>query len=147
MLDYIQHLGSWNWFILAAILLLAELAAPGVFLIWLGIAAALTGLITLIADFGWQIDIVIFAILSVILVLLLRPRFKSRFDVTDQPNLNQRMFNYVGRTFTLATPIVDGRGRLTIDDTVWEIEGADAAAGQKVKVTGVDGTRLKVDPA
>ncbi len=140
-------LGSWNWVILAGLMLLVELAAPGIFFIWLALAAFVVGVIGFAVDLSWQVQLLIFAILSVIFVVVLRPRFQDRMHSSDQPNLNQRMLNYVGHSFQLAYPIVNGRGRLSIDDTLWEVEGPDSAAGQKVRVTGVDGTRLTVEAA
>ena len=60
---------------------------------------------------------------------------------------SQRGTQYIGRVFTLAEPIADGRGRLHVDDTMWKIEGDDVPAGTQVRVTGVDGVVLKVEPA
>jgi hypothetical protein len=147
MFQSLAALGFWSWLILAGLLLLAELAAPGVFFLWLGIAAACVGAVAFLVDLSWRMEVLLFAALSVGFVAVLRPRFRSKLTDTAEPNLNQRMFNYVGQTYSLASPISNGRGRLTIDDTVWEIEGPDMEAGQRVKVTGVDGTRLKVKPA
>ena len=48
--------------------------------------------------------------------------------------------------FTLDGAIVDGRGRLKIDDTVWLIAGPDLPAGTHVRVTGADNTLLRVEP-
>jgi membrane protein implicated in regulation of membrane protease activity len=64
----------------------------------------------------------------------------------DNPHLNRRQMGYVGRTFTLKEPIVDGRGKLTIEDTVWEVEGPDIPAGTRIKVTAVSGMSLIVAP-
>ena len=65
--------------------------------------------------------------------------------ISDQPNLNRRGQQYVGRTFTLDEPIVNGLGKIHVDDSTWKIEGNDCPAGTKVKVTGVDGVILKVE--
>jgi membrane protein implicated in regulation of membrane protease activity len=47
----------------------------------------------------------------------------------------------------LADPIVEGRGRVRIDDTVWQVHGPDAPAGSRIVVTGADGSILRVEPA
>jgi hypothetical protein len=143
--DLIFNNAPWNWLILAGILLLAELALPGIFLIWLALAAGLMWIVTIFVDLGWQMELVLFAILSVISVLALRPRFVGHDVISDQPHLNQRMFNYVGQSYVLAAPIVNGRGKLKIEDTMWEVEGPDSDAGQKVRVSGVNGMKLKVE--
>ncbi|MCA3573567.1 MAG: NfeD family protein, partial [Aestuariivirga sp.] len=72
--------------------------------------------------------------------------YKGRAMVPqDNPYLNRRQLGYVGRTFTLKEPIVDGRGKLAIEDTVWEIEGEDLPAGTRVKVTAVRNMGLMVE--
>lgn len=64
---------------------------------------------------------------------------------SDQPNLNRRGQQYIGRTFTLSEPIVNGLGKITVDDSTWKIHGKDCAEGTRVTVTGVDGVILKVE--
>ena len=141
----IPILGNWVWFVAAGILLLLELLSPGVFFIWLGVAAAATGVIDNIHDLPWQGELVVFAILSVIAVVAGRRFYKgAAMQPRDNPHLNRRQLGYVGRSFTLKQPIVDGRGKLTIEDTVWEIEGPDMAAGTRIKVTGVNDMMLVV---
>ena len=88
---------------------------------------------------------IVFAVLSVASVFVWR-RYRSRHpETSDHPILNQRGRNYVGRRFTLASPIVDGVGKLHVDDTSWKISGANLPAGSHVKVVGVEGTMLKVE--
>lgn len=140
-------LGHWAWWVAAGVLLLLELLSPGVFFIWLGIAAALTGLLDSIVDLPWEAEFLLFAALSVVAVLIGRRFYRGpAAEPEDNPFLNRRQLGYVGRRFTLQTPIVDGRGKLAIEGTIWEIEGSDAPAGSHVKVTAVHGMRLKVKP-
>ena len=138
-------LGDWVWFVAAGILLLLELLSPGVFFIWLGIAAALVGVVDNIHDLPWQGELVLFAVLAVISVVAGRRFYNGpAMEPKDNPHLNRRQMGYVGRSFTLKQPIVDGRGKLTIEDTVWEIEGPDMAAGTRIKVTAVNDMTLVV---
>jgi membrane protein implicated in regulation of membrane protease activity len=65
---------------------------------------------------------------------------------TDQPFLNQRSGSYVGRTVVLLEAIENGRGKVQIDDAIWQVEGEDAPAGSKVRITGVDGMLLRAEP-
>ncbi len=140
-------LGQWTWLVMAAMLLLLELLLPGVFLIWLAVAAALTGIADYLLDMPWQAELLLFALLSVIAVFSGRRYYKGPgMEPADNPYLNRRQMGYVGRTFTLREPIVDGRGKLAIEDTVWEIEGPDLAAGTRIKVTAVHGMSLIVAP-
>jgi membrane protein implicated in regulation of membrane protease activity len=147
MRDLFPFLGPWTWWIIAAVMLLLELAIPGVFFMWLAGAAAVLGIFTFLFPLAWQYEIAIFAILAVIFLLVLRPRFKGRLEKSDRPNLGQRMYDYVGRRYVLEEPIVDGRGRIRIEDTTWEILGPDRAKGEWITVTGVEGLRLRVEAA
>ena len=147
MNELVPFLGNWFWWVLACILLILELLAPGVFLIWLGFAAAAIGILELFVNMPWQFEIAIFGILSIILVLIARPWVIKRQNIdTDQPNLNRRMLDFVGRSFVLEKAIVNGRGSVRIDDTLWDVLGPDQKKGHWVTVTGVEGTRLKVEP-
>lgn len=147
MLTLIVSLGTWAWFIAGGLLLVLEVLAPGVFMLWLGLAALLVGLISLAVDWPWEAQFVAFAAFSVAAVPLWR-RLALRVDApTDQPFLHRRAQSLVGRAFTLEKPILDGSGTLAIDDSVWRITGPDLAAGSRVKVTRVDGTALRVESA
>jgi membrane protein implicated in regulation of membrane protease activity len=140
-------LGQWVWFVAAGVLLLLELMSPGVFFIWLAAAAAVLGVADILLDLPWQAELLLFAILSAVAVFAGRRFYKGPgMEPEDNPYLNRRQMGYVGRTFTLKEPIVDGRGKLAIEDTVWEIEGPDLGAGARVKVTAVSNMSLIVEP-
>ena len=147
ILSYLQSANHWGWWIFAVILVVLEIAIPGAVFLWMGIAAGVVGGIVFVAPtLSWQYQFLIFAILSVVSVLVARRYLRSRPIATDQPSLNRRGSQYIGRTFTLSEPIVDGRGRLHVDDTMWRIDGPDLETGTKVTVVGVDGVVLKVEP-
>lgn len=145
MRELVPFLGGWTWWVIAGLLLLIELTSPGVMFMWLGLAAAIIGVIDIFADLTWQIEVALFAVLSVLLVVFVRP--KVRFPQGEATNLNQRMYDYVGRAYVLSEAIINGRGKVRIDDTLWVVAGADRDKGEWVKVTGVEGTRLIVEPA
>lgn len=146
-MNFLANLGLWNWFIIGGALLVLEILLPGTFMLWLGLAAIATGVLALILPVGWQVQVVIFAILSVVSVLLGR-RFTPRVEPeSDKPFLNRRVDGFVGRVFVLDEPIVGGSGRVRIDDSVWRVTGPDCAAGTKVRVERVDGVLLIVVPA
>jgi inner membrane protein len=142
MLAELEALGDWGWFIAGGLLLILEILAPGVFMLWLGLAALIVGLISLFVDWPWQSQFVAFAALAVAAIPLWR-RIAMKVP-TDQPFLNRRAEAFVGRVFTLEKPIIDGAGTVGIGDTIWRIAGADTPAGSRVKVTRVDGATLHV---
>ena len=137
----------WHWWILAAIFAGIEILAPGVFFIWLGAAAALTGVIAfIIPSLGWELEALIFAVLAVVTVVYWRSRIRKSAGADDPAaRLNRRGDQMIGRTAVLSEPIQNGRGKARIDDTMWRVEGTDLPAGTQVKVTGVDGAILKVE--
>lgn len=144
------NLGPWSWWIIGIVLLAAELVAPGVFLIWIGAAAIVIGVLSLLlwdaAFWSWQLQFVLFALLAGAFVLAGR-RFYGRHETSDQPYLNRRGESLVGRTATLHEPIREGRGRIRLDDTWWPVMGPDLPAGTRVTVISADGRDLKVEAA
>ena len=141
----LTQLGAWDWFIAGGLLLVLEVLAPGAFMAWLGVAALVVGGISLYVDWTWQAQFIAFAVFSVAAVPLWQRLAVEVGAKTDQPFLNRRAEAFIGRTFTLEKPIVDGSGTIGIDDTVWRITGADIPAGSRVRVTRVDGTALHME--
>ena len=144
----IDNLGPWSWIILGLVLMGLELVAPGAFLLWLGLAAVLTGLVDWAFGLSWQAAALVFAVLSVGAVLIGRAVTRSR-DEEDagRPALNRRGASLVGHVFTLDSPIVGGSGRIRVDDSSWRIVGPDTPAGASVRVVRVEGATLVVEAA
>lgn len=141
-----ESLGFWNWWILAGVLLLVELLTGTFFFLWLGAAALAVGIIMLFADWSWQVQAAVFAAIALVLLAVSRI-FVRRGKDQSQPFLNRRAERHVGKVFTLREAIVDGRGRVQIDDTMWRVTGPDLAVNARVRVTGVEGTSLVVEEA
>jgi inner membrane protein len=143
MSDIALLYSPWSWFILAGLLLIGELLSPGVFLIWLAGAAALTGFVDIALGLSWQSEVIIFANFSAALVFVSWNWVKTqRAPKTDQPHLNLRHGAYVGRVFALEQAIINGTGKIKIEDALWDVDGPDLPAGAKVRITGVNGLRL-----
>ncbi len=135
----------WHWLIIATILLIAEVSAPGAFFLWMSISAAVVGIIALFSPgLGWQIELLIFAVLAVFSVILWRLYLKRNPVISDQLKLNRRGEQYVGRIVTLKEGIVNGHGKIKVDDSTWKIEGDDCPPGTRVQVVGVDNVILQV---
>lgn len=156
LLNLLGKLGAWNWVIFALLLLSLETVVPGVHFLWFGLAAFAIGVSVIAlgvlspeyADaFVWQLQLIAFALVSMVTVFFVR-RIASGNDVeaSDAPSLNVRAAQYIGRVTTVAVPIKDGRGKVKIGDSLWQAEGSDADVGARVRVTGVNGTVLVVEP-
>ena len=140
-------MGGWLWFVLAAVFLLIELTLPGVFMLWLGLAAILIGVISLTMVLSWQAQLIAFAVLSIACIPVWRYFARKVEGPVERPFLNRRADSYVGRVFTLEKPIVDGVGTIRIEDTVWRVSGPSLPAGSRVKVSAADGAELAVEAA
>jgi membrane protein implicated in regulation of membrane protease activity len=148
MTEWLENVVFWHWWILAGLLLILELTAPAFLFLWLGIAAAAVGLILLaFPSIGIETQLVLFAIASIVAVVAWRKYRESRPLTTDQPNLNRRGQQYIGRKFSLTAPIANGVGKVTVDDSTWKVKGPDLPAGSNVRVTGVEGTVFTVESA
>ena len=139
-------LGSYGWWVLALVLIAAELIAPGYFLLWIGLAAVVMGLIMLILPgLGFLVQAVIFAVLSILICFVywkyIRPATELR---DDQPLLNRKGARMIGRRVAVVEAIVNGRGKVKIGDSVWLAEGEDREVGTVVEVLSVSGTTLTV---
>jgi inner membrane protein len=148
MLDYFfTGLGAWAWIIIGLLLMGLELVVPGTFMIWLGLAAIATGIVAGIFDISWQTAMLVYAVLALAAVALGRwsTRKPGRREEHPEPELNRSDRALVGRSLRLETPIVDGVGRVRVDDSSWRVTGPDLPAGERVRVIGIDGTTLEVE--
>ncbi len=147
IVSYLSSLGIWNWFILAGVLLAIEVMVPGTFFLWLGLSAAAVGALSLGIDWGWQFQLVAFAVLALLSFVVWWRIGRPGGKAPDRPFLNRRTEGYVGRVFTLEKPIVGGNGTVKIDDSIWRVTGPDCPAGSRVKVARADAAMLMVEPA
>ncbi|MCH7943575.1 MAG: NfeD family protein [Proteobacteria bacterium] len=145
-MEFLQTIEFWHWWVAAVALIIVEALAPGAVFLWLGVSAGVVGAILLAAPgLSWEIQVMIFAVLSVGSVFGWRVYQKSHPTETDLPTLNRRGEQYIGRIITLDKAIVNRVGKVRLDDTSWKVEGGDLPAGTTVKVVGIDGVVLKVE--
>jgi len=146
MMAWLEHIVFWHWWILAGLILILELTAPAFFFLWLGIAAASVGLILLVfPSITLETQLVLFGITSIVSLFAWRKYRESRPLTSDQPNLNRRGHQYIGRVFSLVEPIINGVGKVTVDDSTWRVKGPDMPAGTSIRVTGIEGVIFKVE--
>lgn len=138
----------WYWLIGGVLMCAAEAMAPGMFLLWLGVAAIATGLLLTLVGLSLPWQLLAFGALAVAAVLVGRRFYGASERESDQPFLNRRAEALVGRTFVLTQPIKAGEGRLTVNDTQWRLRGPDMPMGAKVRVVRVEeATFLVVEQA
>lgn len=136
----------WLWMALGLVLATAELMVPGIYLLWLALAALATGVLAFAVEPPLLLQVANFVLLALIIVLSVRRWLEDTPIGSSDPLMNNRVGRLVGETGTLATPITDGVGRVRHGDSEWQAEGPDLAAGTRVRITGARGTVLLVEP-
>ncbi|MDD1616703.1 MAG: hypothetical protein CG439_1852 [Methylococcaceae bacterium NSP1-2] len=136
----------WHWWVLAVICLVIEILMPAFFFLWMAVSGLITGIIAwLIPSISADGQILIFSVLTIATITAWRIFGKKYVIKTDQPLLNRRGSQYVGRVFNLHEAIENGEGKIKVDDTIWKVHGEDCDIHSKVKVIASRGTVFDVE--
>ena len=145
-MEWINDIIYWHWLILAVVMIILEILIPGAYFLWMGVSAIFVGVLMYVfPEMVFLVQILIFAVLSVISVVMYKSYRKKNPIVTDEPALNRRGEKYIDQKFTLTEPIINGEGKIKVDDSTWKIVGMDMPAGMIVRVVSAEGTTLKVE--
>ncbi|MCP4565345.1 MAG: NfeD family protein [Bosea sp.] len=148
MLDWFASFGGWGWIVIGLVLVGGEMLAPGVFLLWLGLAALLTGAVVGLTGLAWQGAWLVFAGLAVACVLIGRAVSRHRSEEPDiAMGLNDRGRQLIGKVFKLEATMTGGEGRIRVGDSSWRVTGPELLAGTEIRVVRVDGATLVVEKA
>lgn len=146
MIRFLSTLQWWHWWIAAAVLAAVETFIPGAVAIWFAASALAVGALLIVIPIPWQVQLVLFGVLGFVAIALYRVYARNNPEQSEQPNLNQKGAQYVGRVLKLIEPIDHGSGKVTAGDSVWKVSGPDLPVGASVRVVGIDGVILKVEP-
>jgi len=144
MQEFLENAVYWHWWAFAAILLIAEIALPITFFLWMSIAAAITGFLVLGLDMSWQLQLIIFSVLSVVSIIASRIYIKRNPIQSEDSQLNRRGEQHIGMVYTLNTDIQNGSGKVRVGDSLCRVEGPELVAGTRVKVVDVNGNSFVV---
>ena len=136
----------WWWLLGAALLGILEIFLPGIFLIWMAAAAAVTGIAVALVPMPMAIQLILFTLLAAGAVLAGRRYYERNPVPSSDPMLNDRTARLVGQKVTVVKAIAHGEGRVRVGDSVWTANGPDAEEGTTMVVTGAHGTCLDVAP-
>ena len=126
--------------------MILEVFGAGGYLLWAGIAGIIVGVLTfLIPGLSWTLQLPLFGVLAILTAVYWWRRQRGTVDSGDQPNLNRRGHELIGRTFVVQQAIVEGRGKIKVGDSVWMAVGPDAPVGTPVRVTAQNGAVLSVE--
>jgi membrane protein implicated in regulation of membrane protease activity len=137
---------AWLWLTGGVILRIAEVVAPGFFLMFVGVAAILTGLVAFLIPGLSLLQVALFAVLAVTIARVWGRRiYARRYDLNPDPFLNNRVGRMLGQVVTVVEPVDKHRGRVQVGDSVWSARGGPAAIGERVRIVDIDGNCLKVE--
>jgi len=138
---------EWLWLIGGVVLLIAELIAPGFFLVFIGGAAIATGFLSLLLPIGVALQLAIFAVLAFLAARIGgRRAYSMRYEHSPDPFLNDRAKRLLGQVVVASQPIDSNGGRVRVGDSEWSARGGPAQAGERVRIVDVEGNCLKVEP-
>ena len=143
MLDTLDP--GWLWAIAGVVLLIAEVIAPGFFLVFVGAAAIATGLFTVLFDLGLSAQLGLFAVYSLVFVMVFKRWYGQPDGPAADPLLNDRAARLIGRSVEVVEAVDDHRGRVRVGDSEWSARGGPATPGNRVRVVSVDGNCLIVE--
>jgi hypothetical protein len=138
---------GWLWLIGGVILLIAEIVAPGFFLVFIGAAAIAAGLFTVLFGLSPAAQLALFALYALLAVMAGRRLYANRADNSADPLLNDRAGRLVGKVVTVVAAVDEHNGRVRVGDSEWSARGGPAAVGARVRITGIEGNCLTVEPA
>ena len=146
-MDWLNDLdGHWVWLTLGLVLAGLEMLVPGVYLIWLAVAAIITGVLTGLFDLSLPLQVIDFVFLALILAFSAKRFLRDKPIESADPLMNRRGARMVGETALVVQAIEHGSGRVHIGDSDWIARGPDVAAGERVRIVGSEGASLLVEP-
>lgn len=145
LIHFLAANAPWAWIIAGLILLALELVVPGGFLLWLGIAGLVTGLVVFFQPISWPLQWLLFGALALVAIFAWTRFTRARRQTSDRPYLNRRADSFIGHEAVLEQPIAGGFGRLALGDTIWRIAGPDLPSGQRIRIVGSEGAVLLVE--
>lgn len=137
----------WVWIGIGLVLAALEMLVPGVYLIWLAVAAIITGVLTFGLDLGLPSQVIIFVSLSLIAAFSAKRLLREQPILSSDPLLNRRGSRLVGESAVVTQAFDGGTGRVRHGDSEWLARGPDVDIGTRVRITGSDGAILVVEPA
>ena len=137
---------GWLWMIAGVLLLIAEIIAPGFFLVFIGAAAIAAGLFTVLFSLGIAAQLTLFVIYAIIAVMIGRKFYANAAVDAGDPLLNDRAARLVGKSVTVIEEVNEHSGRVRVGDSEWSARGGPGSVGERVRITGVEGNCLLVEP-
>ena len=136
----------WYWWIAGLAMIILSIFTPTPIFLWWGVVAVVMGFLAwFLPAFNWAVELVIFAIMAVVAVIIREQMRQDHTLISANPFLNQPVKRHMGRTLILTAPIINGTGRIKIEGISWRIQGENMPNGAKIKVVSAVGATLLVE--
>ncbi len=136
----------WHWLVAGLVLIGLELAFPGAFFLWVGLAALIVGGISWLLPLSLVVQLLIFSPLALFITWVGKSYLKKNL-FSEAPLLNRRSEQLIGKILVLTNPIINGQAQARLGDSVWAVSGPDLPAGSRVIIKSVEGNTLVVTKA
>ncbi len=136
------------WLIIAGIFTIIEIATVGFFIIWFGVAALLTAVLSIFFPTAYAMQTIFWAVLSIILVL-----FTKKLTDKIKPNSTPtNVYSIIGKRAIVTTAInnENSTGQIKVDGDVWSAKAENfdeiIPVGAAVEIIRIDGVKTIVKP-
>ena len=148
LMAMLESMNGVKWMILGVLLLIAELLTGTTYILWPAIAALLVGFLAFLLPFGWEMQFLLFFIVSTVLLFVGHKYVRPQMKGGEPSDLNDRARAMIGMRVRAIADFELGQGRVQVGDTQWRAAMADgnAKAGEELRVLSVKGTTLTVEP-
>jgi hypothetical protein len=147
-MEYLNQHPAWWWLSLGIALLIVEMLSGTLFFVFISAGAFLVAVLTWAFGLGGVAQGILFALAVVVAVAAwsrFRPNPNDRIERREAAaGLNNRLAGFVGREAVLEEPVLNGKGRVRLDDSYWNVAGDDLPVGTRVRVVAIEGMILRV---
>ena len=148
LVQMLESMSGTKWLILGVLLLVLEVVTGTTYILWPAVAALIVGVIVFILPLAWEMQFLLFFILSAILLVVGHKYVRPKMKGGEPSDLNDRARTMVGMRVKAVADFETGLGRVQVGDTQWRASIVDGnpAAGAELRVLSVKGTTLQVEP-
>ena len=147
LVQMLESMNGTKWLILGVLLLVLEVVTGTTYILWPAVAALIVGIIAFVLPLAWEMQFLLFFILSGILLVVGHKFVRPKMKGGEPSDLNDRARSMVGMRVKAVADFDTGLGRVQVGDTQWRasIQDGNPSAGAELRVISVKGTTLQVE--
>jgi len=148
LVQMLESMNGTKWVIIGVLLLILEVVTGTTYILWPAVSALIVGLLVFVLPLGWEMQFLLFFILSTALLIFGHTHVRPRMEGGEPSDLNDRARSMIGMRVKAIADFEIGQGRVQVGDTQWraKMENGNAKSGEELRVVEVKGTTLVVEP-